>query len=176
MQKLPTGRKKMTRRKVNQQLLLSIALKMAPKEIPSVDSFIKSSAVKHMGMFNIYEQDDRYFMEVPDEMLGRDILVFVSLVKGSAQEARGRNDMFGFGGDALFNKVIRFDKGPKNKLFLEEPIFTTSMPDEKSDMRGAVEASSMMPLVAGFDVKAKTDHSVLVDITDMYKRITLIFR
>ncbi len=162
-------KKKNNKKKGQQPTAVVDSSKVAPKGIPSVDSFIKSSAVKHMGMFNIYEQDDRYFMEVPDELLGRDILVFVSLVKGSAQEARGRNDMYGFGGDALFNKVIRFDKGPKNKLFLEEPIFTTSMPDEKSDMRGAVEASSMMPLVAGFDVKAKTDHSVLVDITDLYK-------
>lgn len=128
-------KKKNDKKKGQQPTAVVDSSKMTPKGIPSVDSFIKSSAVKHMGMFNIYEQDDRYFMEVPDEILGRDILVFVSLVKGSAQEARGRNDMFGFGGDALFNKVIRFDKGPKNKLFLEEPIFTTSMPDEKSDMR-----------------------------------------
>ena len=89
-----TERKKKSNKKKGQPTAVVDSSKMAPKGIPSVDSFIKPSAVKHMGMFNIYEQDDRYFMEVPDEMLGRDILVFVSLVKGSAQEARGRNDMF----------------------------------------------------------------------------------
>lgn len=164
-----TERKKKSNKKKEQAKVVVDSSKIAPKGIPSVADFIKSSALKHAGMFNIYEQDDRYFMEVPDKFLGRDILVFISLVKGSAQEARSRNDMYGFGGDALSNKVIRFEKGPKNKLFLQEPIFTTGMPDATSEMRGAVEAASMMPLAAGFDVKAKTDSSVLVDITDMYK-------
>ena len=164
-----TERKKKSNKKKEQAKVVVDSSKIAPKGIPSVADFIKPSAGKHVGMFNIYEQDDRYFMEVPDKFLGRDILVFISLVKGSAQEARSRNDMYGFGGDALSNKVIRFEKGPKNKLFLQEPIFTTGMPDATSEMRGAVEAASMMPLAAGFDVKAKTDSSVLVDITDMYK-------
>ena len=100
--------------------------KQQPKGIPSLADFIKPAAKRHAGMVNIYEQNDRYFMEVPDKLLGRDILVFVSLIRGSAQENRSSRDMYGFGGDALFNKVIRFDKGGKDKLFLQEPIFSTS--------------------------------------------------
>ena len=143
--------------------------KQQPKGIPSLADFIKPAAKRHAGMVNIYEQNDRYFMEVPDKLLGRDLLVFVSLIRGSAQENRSSRDMYGFGGDALFNKVIRFDKGGKDKLFLQEPIFSTVMPDSTSEMYGALQASNMTPIVEGFDVKAKTDTSVLVDITDMYK-------
>lgn len=143
--------------------------KMKPKGIPSVQEFIKPDAKRHMGMMNIYEQGDRYYMEIPDQLMGRDILVFISLIKGSAQEKRSSYDMYGFGGDALFNKVVRFAKGPKNKVYLQEPIFTTAMPDSTSEMYGAVMASSMMPIVAGFDIKAKTDSTSLIDFTDLYK-------
>lgn len=162
-------RKKKSNKKKDVAKTVVDSTKTAPKGIPSVKDFLKPAAVKHMGMFNVYEQDDRYYMEVPDQLLGRDIFVFVSLIKGSAQEKRTAMDFMGYGGDALYSKVVRFEKGPKNKLFLHEPIFTTWMPDTTSEMYGAVQASSLMPIAAGFDVKAKTDSSVLVDFTDMYK-------
>lgn len=163
-------RKKDKKKKKGQPTaVVADSTKQQPKGIPSVADFTKAATQRHTGMVNVYEMNDRYYMEVPDQLLGRDILVFVSLIRGSAQEKRSSMDMYGFGGDALFNKVIRFDKGGKDKLFLQEPIFTTIMPDSTSEMYGAVKASSMMPIVAGLDVKAKTDSSVLVDITDMYK-------
>ncbi|MFR7876815.1 MAG: DUF5118 domain-containing protein, partial [Butyricimonas paravirosa] len=99
-------------------------------------------------MMNIYEQGDRYYMEVPDNLLERDILVFISLIRGSAQEKRSSRDMYGFGGDALYNKVIRFAKGPKDKIFLQEPIFGTVLPDSTSEMYGAIQAANMMPIAA----------------------------
>ena len=162
-------RKKKDKKGKKAQVTAVDSTKLAPKGIPAVSSFIKANAVKHAGMLNIYEQEGKYFMEVPERMEGRDILVFVSIIKGSAQLARSSMDMYGYGGDALHTKVIRFEKGKNDKLFILEPIFTTGLPGEDSPMRGAVEASSMQPIVAAFDVKAKSDSSVLVDITDMYK-------
>ena len=140
-----------------------------PKAIPSVEKFITASAVRHEGMVNIYEQNNRYFMEIPDSMMGRDIFVFVSLIRGSAQANRSANDFMGYGGDALYSKTIRFEKGPKDKIYLHEPIFSTRVNSPSSELYAAVQASSMMPIAAGFDVKAKSDHSVVIDFTDMYK-------
>ena len=140
-----------------------------PKTIPAVAKFITPAAKAHKGMVNIYEQNDKFFMEIPQTLMGRDIFVFVSLIKGSAQEKRSANDFMGYGGDALYSKTIRFANGPKDKVFLHEPIFTTMMPNKDSQLYGAVQASSLMPIAAAFDVKAKSDSTVVIDITDMYK-------
>lgn len=140
-----------------------------PKTIPAIGKFIKPAAVSHHGMVNIYEQDDKYYMEIPDSLMGRDIFVFVSLIRGSAQENRAATDFKGYGGDDVYSKTIRFAKGPKDRVFLQEPIFTTLLPDSTSDLYAAVQASNMMPIAAAFDVKAKSDASVLIDFTDMYK-------
>ena len=162
-------RKKDKKKKKGEVTATVDSTKLKPKGIPTVAGFVKPNAVRHEGMFNVYEQEGRYYMEVPDCLLERDILVFVSLIRGSAQQNRGARDMFGFGGDALYNKVVRFAKGPKNKLFLQEPVLNTALPDSTSELYGAVMAANMTPIVEGFDVKAKTDTSVLVDITDLYK-------
>lgn len=141
----------------------------AVKTIPTVEKFVTAAAVRHEGMVNIYEQNKRYFMEIPDSLMGRDIFVFVSLIRGSAQENRSANDFMGYGGDALYSKTIRFEKGPKDKVFLHEPIFSTMLPKPSSPLYAAVQATNMMPIAAGFDVKARSEHSVVIDFTDMYK-------
>ncbi len=143
-------------------------VKKAGKKIPAIAEFIKPGAQSFPGMFTVYAQDDRYYVEVPDALLGRDIFVMVSLVQGSAQQTRGERDMLGYAGDALFSRLVRFERGPKDKLFLKEPVYTTVMPDPSSDLYGAVSASGMMPIAVGFDVKARGEHSVLVDFTDTY--------
>lgn len=142
---------------------------VAQQGIPAISKFVKPSAVVHRGMVNVYEQDNKYYMEIPDSLYGRDIFVFVSLIRGSAQNQRTSTDMMGYGGDALYSKTVRFAKGPHDKVLLEEPIFTTLMPDSTSDLYAAVQASSMMPIAAAFDIKARSDSSELIDFTEMYK-------
>jgi len=161
--------RKKDKKKKGQPVAAVDSTKVKPKGIPAIKDFIKANAVKHAGMFNVYEQADRYFMEIPDELLGRDVFVFVSLIKGSAKAQRSNMDMMGYGGDALYSKVIRFEKGPKDRMYLHEPLFTTVMPDTANALYGAIEASNLMPIVNGLDIKAKSENSSLIDITDLYK-------
>lgn len=143
--------------------------KQAPKGIPSIEKFIKPAAKKQEGMFNIYEQDNRYFAEIPDRLLERDILVFISLIRGAAQDI-GMLGMQGYAGDQLCSKVIRLQKGPHDRIYIMEPNFGTALPtDTTSDMYEAIHASNMMPIAESFDIKAKGEHSSLIDMTDIYK-------
>lgn len=143
--------------------------KQAPKGIPSIEKFIKPAAKKQEGMFNIYEQDNRYFAEIPDRLLERDILIFVSMIRGAAQDI-GMLGMQGYAGDQLFSKVIRFQKGPHDRIYLIEPNFGIALPtDTTSEMYEAIHASNMMPIAEAFDIKAKGEASSLIDLTDIYK-------
>lgn len=142
--------------------------KKVDKSIPPIEKFIKPTAKKYTGMFNVYEQDDKYFMEIPNQLMGKDILVFISLVQGSAQKNRSTKDFLGYAGDAIDSKIIRFEKGPKDKLFIKDPNFSTILPDPKSDLYNAITISSLEPIAISFDIKAKGAESVLVDFTDLY--------
>ena len=53
------------------------------KGVPEISEFIKPEAVVHKGMFNVYEQDDKYYMEISDVMMKREFVTMVSIIKGS---------------------------------------------------------------------------------------------
>lgn len=138
------------------------------KEIPSIEKFIKPTAKVHKGMFNVISQDDKYFVEVPNSLLGRDILVFVSIVQGSAQKERSMRDMYGYAGDAIHSKLITFENGTKDKLFIKEPMNNTIFPDTLSELYRASMMSNLTPIAYSLDIKARGANSVVVDFTDLY--------
>ncbi len=54
--------------------------------LPQLSAFLKPGAQKFEGMCNIYVQEGRYLMEIPDSLNGRDVLAAITIVKGSAPE------------------------------------------------------------------------------------------
>ena len=73
-----------------------------------IDSVIREDAVKEKGLFNSYEQGGLYYLEIPEDKLGRDILVSITLLRGSAQIDRDPGMRFGYGGDSMYDRLIRF--------------------------------------------------------------------
>src|SRR5690554_7029118 len=44
-------------------------------DIKPFSEVIKSSAEKDEGLFNVYHDDDKYYWEIPDSLLGRELLM-----------------------------------------------------------------------------------------------------
>ena len=59
---------------------------------------------------NIYMKDNKYYMEVPSSSIGRDVLVSTTIIQGAAQKNRTSAMRFGYGGDAVFSKMVRIEK------------------------------------------------------------------
>ncbi|HYC29164.1 MAG TPA: DUF5117 domain-containing protein, partial [Chitinophagaceae bacterium] len=122
------------------------------------------------GLFKVHKQDDRYFFEIGDDLLGRDILVVNRIAKAAAG---GRVQMMGYAGDQIGENVIRFEKGPNNKLFLKNITYQEMSNDTtENGMYRSVINSNVQPIVAAFDVKAYGKDSVsgmratVIDVTD----------
>src|SRR5690606_523364 len=79
-----------------------------------------------------------------------------------------RNGFFGFAGDQVSQNVIKFDKGPNNKVFMRTISYAEYAKDSTSPMFTAVTKSNVQPIVASFDVKAfsKESDGVVIDVTD----------
>ena len=93
------------------------------KEV-SIGEFIRKDTPKDSGFFNVYVQDGRYYLEIPDDKLQRDILVAVTIVKGAAQKERSRTARFGYGGDSVFDRMIRFTKN-RDRIEIVSPQVVT---------------------------------------------------
>jgi hypothetical protein len=104
------------------------------------------------GLFTIHFLKDRYYFEIPDSLLGRDILIVNRISKAAAED---RAQMMGYAGDEIGNDVIRFERGPSNRVFLKSVSFgERSQDSSETGMYRSVLNSSLQPIVAAFDIKA----------------------
>jgi hypothetical protein len=126
---------------------------------------ITSKAVTDDGLFAVHKLDDKYFFEIGDSLLGRDILVVNRISKASAGM---RNGFFGYAGDQIGQNIIRFEKGPGNKLFIRNISFAEYAKDSTSPMFTAVNNSNVQPIAAAFDIKAFSKDSAgsVIEMTE----------
>src|SRR6187399_992000 len=129
--------------------------KSGPKTDPKKFSeIIKADAKADSGLFNIYKQEDKVFFEIPDSLLGRDILIVNRISKSAAGL---RSMMIGYSGDEIGENVIRFEKGPNNRIFLKNISYSEISKDSAQPMFNAVMNSNIQPIAAAFDIKAFSD-------------------
>ena len=76
------------------------------------------------GLFKVHRIEDKYFLEIPDSLFMRDILVVNRISKAAAGMRIG--GFFGYGGDQIGQNVIRFEKGPNNRVFVVLPFISFS--------------------------------------------------
>lgn len=141
---------------------LPISARQGPKPFKEV---ITDKARTDLGLFIVHKLDEKYFFEIPDSVIGRDVLVVNRISKAAAGM---RNFFFGYAGDMIGSSVIRFDYGPNNKLFLKKVSYDEVSRDSSMPMFQAVTNSNILPIVSSFDVKvAKSDsNGTVIDFTD----------
>lgn len=125
---------------------------------------INTKAITSKGLFTIHRVEDKWYLELADSLMGRDILVVNRLSKAAAGM---RNYTYGYAGDQIGNNVIQFEKGPNNKIFLKKISFDEISRDTTQSMYRAVNNSNIQPIVAAFDINAfsKDSISYVIDIT-----------
>jgi len=136
-----------------------------PKEYGQV---ITKKAKTSKGLFTVHKVDNNYFFEIPDSLLNRDFLVVNRIAKSAAENRRG---FIGYAGDQIGDNVIRFEKGPNDKIFIKTISFSERAADTLGMYRSVLN-SNLQPIVAAFDVKAYKNDSIrktrnsVIDVTD----------
>lgn len=134
--------------------------KTGPK---SFKEFITKKAVTQKGVFTVHFQDDKYYFDIQDSLLGRELIAVTRFAKvaGGARK---------YGGEQVNEQTIQFEKGPKNRLFMRV-VTLISKADSTQTIAKAVKNSYLDPIVASFDIKAygKDSTSSIIDVSDFFK-------
>jgi hypothetical protein len=135
--------------------------KAEPKPYASV---ITSKAITRKGMITTHSLDDKFFFEIADSTLGRDILV-VSRISKAGAEVRSAS---GYAGDQIGSSVIRFEKGPNNRIFMRKVSFRTYGPDSTTAMYQSLRNSNVQAIAAAFPIAAYAPDKKgsVIDMTD----------
>jgi len=70
-----------------------------PKKFSDV---IKDDFVKDEGIFNVYKDDQTYYYEIPDAMLGQEFLLVTRIAKTA--------DNIGYGGEKANTQIVRWER------------------------------------------------------------------
>ncbi len=134
--------------------------KTGPK---SFKEFITKKAVTQKGVFTVHLQDDKFYFDIQDSLLGRELIAVTRFAKvaGGARK---------YGGEQVNEQTIQFEKGPNNRIFMRV-VTLISRADSTQTIAKAVKKSYLDPIVASFDIKAygKDSLSSIIDVTDFFK-------
>ncbi|UKJ09278.1 zinc-dependent metalloprotease [Solitalea lacus] len=129
-----------------------------------LSTIITKNTETKKGLFNIYRTGDKYYFEIPDSILKRELLLTTFLVKTPGGSPK-------FGGEQMNEKVMSFDKGLGNKINLRIITLMTKS-DSSNAIAKAVANSNIDPIAIVFDIKAKGNggKSSIIDVTDFLQK------
>ncbi|MES2651171.1 MAG: zinc-dependent metalloprotease [Bacteroidota bacterium] len=139
----------------------------APKKegIKSFSEVITAKARSKNGLFKTHKVDDKWYFEIPDSILNREMLVVTRLAKVPSRVKVGNQQ---YGGEQLNEQVWQWERRGK-QIFIRVPSYAVRA-DKNSDMYESVKNSNLSSILASFDIKAynKDTTGVVIDVTDFY--------
>ncbi|KQB98735.1 zinc-dependent metalloprotease [Pedobacter sp. Hv1] len=139
----------------------------APKKegIKAFAEVITAKAKSKSGLFKTHKVDDKWYFEIPDSVLNREMLVVTRLAKVPSRVKVGNQQ---YGGEQLNEQVWQWERRGK-QIFIRVPSYAIRAA-ENSDMYQSVKNSNLSSILASFEIKAynKDTTGVVIDVTDFY--------
>jgi len=133
-----------------------VAMAVPADEPLTFEKFFKPSMKVTPGVFPVYQDGTKFFLEISDNVLNSDILVIGDIARGLANNL------------AQSSGIIRFSLGTGNLLNVTKQIYKeAASPDFNQGIEGLVQKSNLMPVSYVITVVAngKEKKSYIIDIT-----------
>ena len=134
------------------------------KNIVSYQKLLKGTKSKK-GLFTVHEAENKIYFEIPNELLGKDILLVnkISSVPSQINDA-GINK-----GINYENKLIRFYKDTRNKKIWVKTFDPKIHVAENENIYHSVKDNYVESIVEGFEIKAYgKDSTAVVQVNDVF--------
>ncbi len=123
---------------------------------------ITDKAVSKKGLFTVHKVEDKYYFEINDTLLNREILAVTRFAKVPSGA--------GYGGEIANQQTLAFEKGPSNTIFLRV-ITLVSTADSTNDIYKAVTNSNVNSIAQSFPIAAfsKDSSGSIIDVSEFFK-------
>jgi hypothetical protein len=136
----------------------------APKKddngVKPYTSVITANAVTDEGLFKVHRIDEKYYYEIPDTLLHRDMLMVSRIAKTATN--------VGYGGEELNRQMLRWEK--KGNRILLRLISYQNVANDTLEVFHSVQNSNLAPVIQAFDIKAFNNGASVVEVTDFFSR------
>ncbi|MFY8004206.1 MAG: DUF5117 domain-containing protein, partial [Chitinophagaceae bacterium] len=133
--------------------------KPKPKTFKDV---VTDKAITRKGLFTVHKVEEKYYFEIPDSIINREIMAITRIAKTPSGA--------GYGGEIANRQTLSFEKGPNENIFLR-CITLVSYADSSENIAKAVTNSNVNTISASFPIVClgKDSTSTLIDVTDFFK-------
>jgi hypothetical protein len=123
---------------------------------------ITSKAKTKEGLFHVHELEGKWFYEIPDSLLGREMLMVTTIARTA--------DGIGYGGERTNTLLLRWDRH-QDHVLLKVVSYTNTAADSLP-IAIAVKNSNLEPILQRFDIKAiaKSGKGVVIEATDLFSK------
>ncbi len=123
---------------------------------------ITAKAKSKDGLFKVHQIEDKYYYEIPDSLLGRDMLMVTTIAK----TANG----LGYGGERTNTLMLRWEKN--NKDIHLKVISVNNYAADSLPIALAVKNSNLEPLLQKFAIKSLATDStgIVIEATDLWSK------
>ena len=137
------------------------------KKEKTYSEVITDKAVTDNGLFDVHKIDDKYYYEINDSLLGRDMLMVTRIVKMATELPLNRHKMS--------EQVLKWEKFDNN-ILLKQASYS-KFANDSLPISIAVSNSNFEPIIASFkiSVKNKDKNSYVIDVTSLYKSDVKMF-
>ncbi|MEO7673222.1 MAG: zinc-dependent metalloprotease [Pyrinomonadaceae bacterium] len=109
------------------------------------EKVITKDAKSKKGVFTVHQVKDKYYYEIPKSELGKEYLWVTQIARTTLG--------VGYGGQALGRRVVRWEMGDNNKIYLRNINYSV-VADSKLPIAQAVGASNNDSILMAFNVAA----------------------
>lgn len=129
-------------------------------EMKKFSDVITDEAETDEGLFNVHKVGEKYYYEIPDEHLDKEMLLVTRVAKTA--------DNIGYGGEKLNTQVVRWQK--KDDKILLRHVSYENVASEEEPIFEAVKNSNFEPIISSFDIEALNEDSTgsVVEITSLF--------
>jgi len=125
------------------------------------DEFFKDGMKCVEATFPVYESDDKYWMEIPEKYLGRDLFITGQMVKGIGVRGSGLESA----------GVVNFQKGPQDKLYMYCEFGGVRGTGQQPEVDRILKEETLLPVDAVYPIVAwgKDSSGVIIEVTNLIK-------
>ena len=131
---------------------------LAAQERPYAD-VVPASADTDDGLFDVHRVDDRLLFEIPDSLLGREMIVM-------SRYHRVQEGLTNVGANMAPNLVLRWER--RGDRILARAVTHSTTADPEDNVSIAVENQRFAPILASLEIEARGSGTSVVDVTDLY--------
>lgn len=123
---------------------------------------ITSDAKTQAGLFAVHQLNNKYFYEIPDTLLGREMLMVTTIAK----TAEG----LGYGGERTNTQMVKWDRN--GDFILLKLVSYSNTAADTLPIYQAVKNSNLEPILYKFDIKAlaKKNTQPVIEVTDLFSK------